>query len=69
MEKLRAKADGLKTLADTSKIVSTVFISLNLGCHCQNLLPLLESKVLVSLKNFHFNQPGSDGDGQQEPLP
>ena len=40
MEKLRAKADGQKTLADTSKIVSTVLISLNLGCHCQNLLLL-----------------------------
>ena len=26
MEKLRAKADGQKTLADTSKIVSTAFI-------------------------------------------
>ena len=26
MEKLRAKADGQKTLADTSKIVSAVYI-------------------------------------------
>ena len=33
MEKLRAKADGQKTLADTSKIVSTIFIYLFLISH------------------------------------
>ena len=45
MEKLRAKADGQKTLADTSKIVSSVFIKLFFAWNHMRYL-LLKSRIL-----------------------